>query len=155
MSNIRYITTKNHVKSYDIDSFLNKINKKRFKGLLSVLWQEKWEAWEITHPTFNNKVGGFEIMTSGAKQLSSAHPHDFWMKYVQTVFFQELGKMTNGLLWDESEPKDKYKPTPKKYSSFEKWLTERAKYFFKGDKKKIKKNVREYMILAPRGLKEC
>jgi len=123
MSNIAFITTRKHLKSYDIPSLLSQINDKRFDGKLTIkLVDGGWNVSFLENGLDTGKYGfGFWFHSVSPKKLAVKWPHGPWMTYVFVVFKQELAALTNGVLSDESEP-GTYLPTPNKYPSYKSWI---------------------------------
>lgn len=119
MSNIAYITTRKLLKSYDILSLLNKINKKRFVGKMTIV--SKDGGWDISYGVDGTYGYGFWMHPDSPRKLACKHPVGPWLAYVFVVFQEELAKLTKGILSDEGVSK-KWKPKPHKYPSFQSWI---------------------------------
>jgi hypothetical protein len=116
MGNIAYITTKKHLKSYDITELLEKVNKKRFDGKMTITKDQY--SWKVGYPGMRDYL---DFYPASIKKLSCKHPHDPWMSYVFVVFQEELAKLVGGILSDEGVD-EKWKPKPQKYPSYDKWV---------------------------------
>lgn len=119
MGNIAYITTRKQIKSYDMMSLLDKINKKRFNGKITIT--PAHDGWEISYGKDGTYGWGFWIHPDSPRKLACKHPIGSWMGYVFVVFQEELAKLTNGILSDEGVS-DRWKPKPHKYPSYQSWI---------------------------------
>jgi len=146
MSNIAYITTKKHVKSYDILSLLGKINNKRFDGKMTI--SENNYCYKISYSEFCDYL---EFYIKSPRKLSCSHPHDPWMSYVFVVFRQELAKLTNGMLSDEGV-EETWKPNPKKYPSYKEWIGLIYQNTRKENPKAFKSIMSVELEYAPKGM---
>jgi hypothetical protein len=119
MGNIAYITTRKHVKSYDMMSLLQDINQRRFDGKMTI--RDHCEGWEISYQHWENAWETIWIHPESTRKVGAKHPHSVWMPYVFVVFLEELGALTNGVMSDEGVS-ERWKPNPKKYSSWDVWM---------------------------------
>jgi len=146
MSNIAYITTRKHVKSYDILSLIQQINQKRFDGKLEI--EKSNYCWNVKYQGLNDWL---EFYKDSPRKLSCKAPHHPWMSYIFVVFRQELAVLTGGILSDEGV-EEHWKPTPKKYSSWKKWLMIIHNHI--KDEKMLNNIVENEFLLAPKGMEK-
>jgi hypothetical protein len=119
MSNIAFLTTRRHVKSYDIVAMLVDINYRRFGGKLAIQAHLTTPPyWSVYTP---NDMDGFDIYNPSPRKLSIKHPMMPWMDYVALVFRHELGRLTGAILSDEGV-EETWLPDPDKYPTFQAWL---------------------------------
>jgi hypothetical protein len=96
MGNIAFITTKKHIRSYNMFSLLQKINESKFDGKLNIV--DDISAWSIN---YQNNWDSINYYIRSPRKIGAKHPHNNWMPYVFSVFQNELGYMTDGKLSDE------------------------------------------------------
>lgn len=147
MGNIAYVTTKKHVKSYDVFSLLEKINEKRFGGKMVITQGAKF-AWDISHPDI---IDSLWFHRDSAKKIACKHPHDPWMRYVFIVYQEELGLLTEGIMSDEGVS-ERWSPNPNKYPNYKSWISllySRTEKMFPAHFENI---VREELACAPKGM---
>jgi hypothetical protein len=170
MSSTNYITTRKHLKSYDLLTLLRKINDKRFGGMLTVNpagvlsrntpIRRKW-----VFPYGNPRViyqgkclfpvwDDLEFRAKSARKLAVRQPETAWMVYVDIVFRHELGKMTHGILSNEDEGLGTWKPAPKKYPSFRVWTEQRHEIMRHVLPHRFEEAVDRDMALVPPGMEQ-
>lgn len=158
MGNIAYITTKKHVKFYDILDLLNKINQKRFDGKLTITQgyegsglnkqDTSIDAWKIGHLELTDYLW---LHCDSPKKLACKHPHNPWMSYVFVVFLEELGALTKGICSDEGVT-ERWKPRPKKYPSYKAWIEVLYSYTRKSRPAAFEEIMKFELACAPEGM---
>jgi hypothetical protein len=148
MSNISFLTTRKHIKSYDIPALLQKINEKRFGGKLTIT-----TGYGVGGVSLND-CDSFEFYQHSAKKIGAKSPHNPWMEYVCVVVRNELGAMTNAVLSDEDEGLGTWKPNPKKYSSYKKWVSLFYQSIATLDPRRFEEIVKDELARAPQGMEK-
>lgn len=160
MSNIAFITTKKHIKSYNILELLQQINNKRFDGKLNITGNDR--SWRITYTKVkfmyinyteaeDDSWDGIDFYLHGKRKIGSKHPHTPWWEYVMIIFHEELASMINGTLSDEGV-NEHWEPNPQKYSSYKNWLKIKTSWF--KNKNNAKQVINADLAFVPNGLEK-
>ena len=152
MSNIAYITTRKHVKSYDITSLLSQINDKRFDGKLTII-QEDEGSWLIKYLGKWDSFDNLYIYQDSPRKLHIKHPHHPWMSYVFVVFNEELGAATNAVLSDEGID-ETFKPNPQNYPTYQAWVEILHPNMKEKNPDYFKEHLKFEMSLVPKGMEK-
>lgn len=136
MSNNGYITSRRYISSYNIVDMLNEINDRRFGGKL-LISEEVFEDGSNYYVNYflNEQKHGIYFWQLSARKLAIPHPQMPFSKYLKYVFSEELGVKMDGIMSDECDESDKWKPDPSKYKKYTAWFAMLHKHIKKVDKK--------------------
>jgi hypothetical protein len=159
MANHGFITSRFHFKRDEVLKYLEEINQRRFNGLLKIEDSEYADdAWFISYDDtliYKHPVG-FNIWIESKRKLEHRHTHG-WGFYLEVVFSSELGFIYDGMISDEC-CEERWKPTPKKYPTYRKWLESRYSHLKKSKDKKMKtlytSLIKDEMSYVPKPFRE-
>lgn len=159
MANHGFVTSRFHFKRDEVLKYIQEINQKRFNGLLKIE-DSQWGpdgSWFISYqdPKWDNPIG-FNLWIASKRKLEHRHTHG-WGFYLEIVFSSELGFIYNGLISDEC-CQERWKPEPKKYPTYKKWIESNYSHLKKSKNKKYKKLygqiIKDEMNHVPKPLRD-
>jgi hypothetical protein len=153
MANHGYISSKKNLKKDEVYKDLQEINQRRFNGLLSIKEDPEWDGcWYISFKQKTGYESGFIIWIESKRKLEHRHG-DLWIFYLEIVFAHELGFKYKGMISDEC-CSEKWKPVPKKYPTYKKYLESRYSNFIKKDPKLGRACLKDELNYMPKKLRK-
>lgn len=123
MGNIAFITTKKHIKSYNVLEILQFINREKFDSKF-IIEKGEGSSWHIK---YDGDWPAINFYCHGARKIGNKHPPGSWWSYIMYVFHNEFAVITNGILSDECCP-EKWYPEKDKYKCYADYLTKSFDY---------------------------
>jgi hypothetical protein len=122
----------------------NQINKNKFGGKLEVI--EVLPDDLLENPAYNiiypkDKIGGISFYQHSARKFGTKHPTStVWWQYIMSVFHNEFGVMTNGILSDEGI-EETWKPVKDLWKSYRYYIQDKFSWYESKENKRIETDL--------------